>query len=100
MRDPMPRRSSLAPLLAGVSVVTLLALGGPEAAFAQCAMCRDAVAASSTETRTAMNYAIIGLAMTPYGVAAFAAWTLSPTARTWVREQVKRLTFRLTGNHR
>ena len=77
---------------AGLALLVLLALSAD--AIAQCSMCRDAVAASSTQTREAMNYAIIGLAFAPYGVAAIAAWTLSPTVRARVRERLKRLPFR------
>lgn len=92
-------RVSLAPLLVAVSATVLLVLAAPESAFAQCAMCRDAVASSSSETRAAMNYAIVGLALTPYGVAAMAAWALSPTVRTWTSRTLKRLTFKRAGNH-
>jgi hypothetical protein len=53
--------------------------------IAQCALCRDAVVASSTETRAAMNSAIIGLAFAPYLVAGLAAWALFPSLRNWVR---------------
>ena len=45
-------------------VVALALLAGSEAS-AQCALCRDAVAASSLETREAFNFAIIGLAFAP-----------------------------------
>ena len=86
------------PLLGVISATALLVLVGPESAFAQCAMCRDAVASSSSETRTAMNYAIVGLALTPYGVAAMAAWSLSPTVRAWTSRTLRRLTFNRTEN--
>ena len=86
------------PLLGVVSATALLVLLGPEGAFAQCAMCRDAVASSSSETRTAMNYAIVGLALTPYGVAAMAAWSLSPTVRAWTSRTLRRLTFKRSEN--
>ena len=86
------------PLLGVASATALLVLVGPESAFAQCAMCRDAVASSSSETRTAMNYAIVGLALTPYGVAAMAAWSLSPTVRAWTSRTLRRLTFNRTEN--
>lgn len=62
----------------------------PDQALAQCSMCRDAAAASSPETREAMNYAIIGLALSPYGVAALAAWVLSPSVRAFVRAGLRR----------
>lgn len=78
--------------LLGLAALVLLA--GPAGAFAQCSLCRDAVAASSTETREAMNYAIIGLAFAPYGVAALAAWTLSPAVRARVKEGLKHFAFR------
>lgn len=76
----------------GLAALALLA-GSPDA-VAQCSLCRDAVAASSTQTREAMNYAIIGLAFAPYGVAALAAWTLSPAVRAHVRARLRRLPFR------
>ena len=94
----MASRFVSVPLLVGVSAAVGMVLAGPESAVAQCAMCRDAVASSSSETRTAMNYAIVGLALTPYGVAAMAAWTLSPTLRAWVSRILRRLTFKRTGN--
>lgn len=78
--------------LLGLAALVLLA--GPSGALAQCSMCRDAVAASSMQTRVAMNYAIIGLAFAPYGVAALAVWTLSPALRAGVRERLRRLSFR------
>lgn len=99
MSGSMGSRASLAPLLVAVSATALLVLTGPENAFAQCAMCRDAVASSSSDTRTAMNYAIVGLALTPYGVVAMAAWTLSPAVRAWTSRILRRLTFKGTGNH-
>lgn len=86
------------PLLGVASATALLVLLGPERAFAQCAMCRDAAASSSSETRTAMNYAIVGLALTPYGVAAMAAWSLSPTVRAWTSRTLRRLTFKRSEN--
>ena len=68
----------------------LLLLLAPDLAFAQCSLCRDAVASSSAETREAMNHAIIGLAFAPYGVAAMAVWALSPAVRARVRARLKR----------
>ena len=97
MSGSMRPRLSL-PLLGVASATALLVLLGPESAFAQCAMCRDAAASSSSETRTAMNYAIVGLALTPYGVAAMAAWSLSPTVRAWTSRTLRRLTFNRTEN--
>ena len=99
MSGPMVSRVSLPGAMGAVSAAALLVLAGPESAFAQCAMCRDAVASSSPETRTAMNYAIVGLALAPYGVAAMAAWTLSPSVRAWTSRTLRRLTFMRTGNH-
>ncbi|MEO5761395.1 MAG: hypothetical protein ABIR28_03700 [Vicinamibacteria bacterium] len=61
----------------------------PETALAQCAMCRDAVAAAPSETRQAMNYAIVGLAAAPYGIGALGAWLASPGLRTYVRAYVR-----------
>ena len=84
--------------LAGwIAAVMVILLGGPGAALAQCALCRDAVAASSAETREAMNYAILGLAFAPYAVAAMAAWALSPSVRAYIRARVKRLRVRNIG---
>lgn len=90
-------RISPGPLLGWIAAVIVMLLGGPGAALAQCALCRDAVAASSAETREAMNYAILGLAFAPYGVAAVAALALSPSVRAYVRARVKRLIVRNTG---
>ena len=81
---------------AGFAALALLA--GAADAIAQCSLCRDAVAASSPQTREAMNYAIIGLAMAPYGVAALAAWTLSPAVRAGLRARLKGLGFRRRDN--
>ncbi len=78
----------------GVGLFALVLLALSADAMAQCSLCRDAVAASSPQTREAMNYAIVGLAMAPYGVAALAAWTLSPAVRARVRQGLKRLSFR------
>lgn len=75
-----------------------LALLAPDPSFAQCAMCRDAVASSSPATREAMNYAIIGLAAAPYGIAALAAWALSPTVRRELRSRIRRLRGRAAGS--
>lgn len=77
-----------------LGLAALFLLAGPDGAFAQCSLCRDAVAASSSETREAMNYAIVGLAFAPYGVAALAAWTLSPAVRARVRQGLKRISLR------
>lgn len=89
----------LEPLAVSAGMVTLVLFAGPDCALAQCSLCKDAVAASSSQTREAMNYAIIGLAFAPYGVAALAAWTLSPAVRAYVRARVARLILRRTGNH-
>ena len=70
-----------------------LVLLRPEGALAQCAMCRDAAASSSPETREALNYAVIALALTPYVVAFLAAWLLSPGFRARLR-RVLRLSAR------
>ncbi len=80
---------------AAVAVLLLV----PEATLAQCALCRDSVAASSTETREAMNFAIIGLALAPYGVAAAAAWALLPGVRLRVRAALGRFFFRRVGEN-
>ena len=69
------------PRFVGLAVMVCFA---PEAALAQCALCRDAVAAAPPQLREAMNYAIIGLALAPYAIALVAAWTLSPGFRKWV----------------
>ena len=73
-----------------LGAAALLLLLAPALALAQCSLCRDAVASSSVETREAMNYAIIGLAFAPYGVAAMAVWALSPTVRARVRSRLER----------
>jgi uncharacterized RDD family membrane protein YckC len=70
----------------------LLLLLRTDTVFAQCALCRDALAAAPSLTREAMNYAIVGLAFTPYAVAALAAWTLSPTLRAYLRGRLRQLT--------
>ena len=83
----LPSRAGRAVLAISIAMA-LLTLSARSSA--QCALCRDAVAASSTETREAMNYAIIGLALTPYGVAAAAAWALFPSLRAFVRTRLRR----------
>ena len=81
-------------LRAAVGLGLALSFLAAPSVHAQCALCRDAVAATSSETREAMNYAIIGLAFTPYVVAALAAWTLSPAVRAFVRDRLKGLSVR------
>lgn len=76
--------------LAPIAMAGLLLLTASDAS-AQCAMCRDAAASAPAATREALNYAIIGLAFTPYGVAAAAAWLLSPAFRSRVRGGLRRL---------
>ncbi len=96
-----PRRilwPCLEPLAGSVALGLLALFAGSTDASAQCSLCRDAVAASSPQTREAMNYAIIGLAMAPYGVVALAAWTLSPSVRAGVRARLRRLPFLRPGN--
>ncbi len=89
-RVTIARAGLLAGGLGGAIALAVLLLLGADTASAQCAMCRDAVASSSSETRAAMNYAIIGLAVTPYGVAALAALALSPGLRAHLRARLKR----------
>lgn len=90
MTTSFPR--SIRPRLApGVALAGALLLLTATQASAQCAMCRDSAAAAPTATREALNYAIIGLAFTPYGVAAAAAWALSPAFRSRIRGGLKRL---------
>ena len=72
------------------SLGAFLVLAAAEAS-AQCAMCREAASSAPTATREALNYAIIGLAFTPYGIAAAAAWALSPAFRSRVRGGLRRL---------
>lgn len=74
------------------SALGLAALVGasPDAAFAQCALCRDAVNAAPAQVREAMNYAIIGLALAPYAIAGAAAWFLSPDLRAYIRARFNR----------
>lgn len=99
MKKPLRIRWRCLEPLAGSAALAVLALfAGVTDAMAQCSMCRDAVAASSPQTREAMNYAIIGLAVAPYGVAALAAWTLSPSVRAGVRARLRRLSLRRPGN--
>ncbi|MEO8500739.1 MAG: hypothetical protein ABI565_07475 [Vicinamibacteria bacterium] len=93
---PFKRRAFQALFGAGVSGLILCVLG-PGAVLAQCSMCKDAVAAAPSATREAMNYAIIGLAFAPYGIAALAAWTLSPAVRTFVRGRFRKLALRASG---
>jgi hypothetical protein len=81
-------RSSVGRMGAALAVLGF----GARNALAQCALCRDAVAASSAETREAMNYAIVGLAFAPYAVGALAVWLLSPNLRGHVRARLKRPT--------
>lgn len=85
-----PLRGLRSARLASLAIAALLLLAAPEAS-AQCAMCREAAASAPTATREALNYAIIGLAFTPYGVAAAAAWLLSPAFRNRVRGGLRRL---------
>ncbi len=80
-----------------LGAAALLLLLAPHLSLAQCSLCRDAVASSSVETREAMNYAIIGLALAPYGVAAMAVWALSPTVRARVRARLRGFMVRNTG---
>jgi hypothetical protein len=70
----------------------------PEAAMAQCALCRDALEGSTAQTREAVNYAILGLAMAPYGVAAAAAWFLSPRLRERLRSWLRGLGLTRSGS--
>jgi len=81
-------------LLGSAALGVALFLLVPDAALAQCALCRDAAAAAPSATREAMNYAIIGLAFAPYVVASLAAWVLSPAVRALVRERLKRFSVR------
>ena len=77
-------------LLASSLVCAALLCVSPEPAFAQCALCRDAVNAAPAQVREAMNYAIIGLALAPYGIALAAAWILSPELRAYIRARFNR----------
>ncbi len=86
MRISLPGPGRAPRVLGGrVSLAIALAFFDASTALAQCALCRDAVAASAPETREAMNVAIIGLAFAPYVVGALAAWVLLPPFRTRVR---------------
>lgn len=91
---------SLVAAAAWAAIIIGVLLAVPLPALAQCALCRDTVASSTVETREAMNYAIIGLAFMPYGVAAVAAWTLSPALRSRVRSRLRRLGPRHEGESR
>lgn len=77
--------------------LTLLVCFLPGPALAQCALCRDAVAAAAPHVREAMNHAIVGLAFAPYLIAFAAAWALSPGFRRFVRGQFKRMAFGRPG---
>jgi len=81
-----------------ILLLPLVVLGVPEPLLAQCALCRDAVASSPPEVREAMSYAIIGLALTPYAVAALAAWVISPGVRREIRSRLR--VFRTAGRSR
>ena len=83
-------------LLASSLVFAALLCVSPDPAFAQCALCRDAVNAAPAQVREAMNYAIVGLALAPYGVALAAAWILSPDLRANVRARFNRTRFNRT----
>ena len=101
MKDRRPlERNPLARFIGGIGLATIFLLLGPETLLAQCALCRDAVAASSSETREAMNYAIIGLAFMPYGVVVAAAWVSSPALRALVRAKIRSLVIRDGGEGR
>lgn len=91
-------RPSLPPGAPGIFVAALLFIVLlPDPVWAQCSLCRDAVASSPPAVREAMNYAIIGLALTPYGVAALAAWVLSPWVRREALSRLGKLTVRRRG---
>ncbi len=85
----IPRRFSRVTVVSSGALIVISILG-PDPAFAQCALCRDAVNAAAPHIREAMNYAIIGLALAPYGIALAAAWALCPEFRTFVRARFKR----------
>lgn len=80
------RRSFLASSLVFAAILCV----NPDPAFAQCALCRDAVNGAPAQVRAAMNYAIIGLALAPYGIALAAAWILSPELRAYIRARFNR----------
>ena len=75
---------SLVPSRVVMGVGAVMVVLSAEPALAQCAMCAQAAAASPVETREALNYAILGMAMAPYAVAAVAAWAAFPTLREHV----------------
>lgn len=76
-------------LASSLGLAALLCVS-PDPAFAQCALCRDAVNAAPAQVREAMNYAIIGLALAPYAIAFAAAWFLSPDLRAYIRGRFNR----------
>jgi hypothetical protein len=80
-----------------LALFCLLALLAPPAVLAQCSLCREAVASTTPQTREAINVAIIGLALTPFGVAAAAAWALSSALRARVREGLTYVRGRVKG---
>lgn len=73
----------------GFGVVAVLSA---DPALAQCAMCGQAAAGSTVETREALNYAILGMAMAPYAVAGVAAWVISPALRESLLAALRRRT--------
>jgi len=77
-------------LLASSFGLAALLCVSPDPAFAQCALCRDAVNAAPAQVREATNYAIIGLALAPYAIACAAAWFLSPELRAYIRARFNR----------
>ena len=84
-----------APVRRGLLASSLVCAGllcvSPDLAFAQCALCRDAVNAAPAQVREAMNYAIIGLALAPYAIALGAAWLVSPELRAYIRARFTRV---------
>ena len=91
----MKRSFQRQPLLA-LMVVGVLWMSASDTA-AQCALCRDAVAASTPRTILAMNLAIVLLAFTPYAVFLLAAWRLFPAFRDCVKGGLARLLAGLRG---
>jgi hypothetical protein len=98
MRNLLSIRSRKMRSVVLVGTVWLVLVFSPSVSIAQCALCRDALEGSSPQTREMMNYAILGLAAAPYGVAAAAALLLSPRLRDRLRSGLRGLGFKRFGS--
>jgi hypothetical protein len=98
MRDLPSIRSRTTKSVVLVGTIWLVLALSPSVSIAQCALCRDVLEGSSPQTRETMNYAILGLAAAPYGVAAAAALLLSPRLRDRLRSRLRGLGFKRSGS--